>query len=177
MLKGLPLYLTSLKCLNKDIPVSSESFNTPLKNASQKAEHYYNILKRPLFSCDSGLYLKNVDEDDQPGVFIRRVKGSNLSDLELIEYYRELTSRYGGRLTAYYKNAIAIKLDENTIIKSDHPNLYSRPFYLTDTIQSEYREGFPLDSISMKITDSDTDSKKMTEEFRAIFNSLLLNQF
>lgn len=128
ILAGLPLNLTSLKSLNKNIPESKESFNTPLENAIEKAEHYYNILKSPLFSCDSGLYFTNVDEEDQPGVFIRRVKGSNLSDLELIEYYREIANRYGGRLTAYYKNTIAIKLDDKTIITSDHPNLNSKPF-------------------------------------------------
>lgn len=173
MLHGLPITLTSLNSLETTVSTSKESYNSPLENALEKAEHYYKILKCPLFSCDSGLYLKDVEDKDQPGVFIRRVGCIHLSDSELIDYYTKLARKYGGQLTAYYKNAIAIKIDENTIIKSDHPNLSTRPFYITDTIQREYKEGFPLDSISKEIPQTLKYKHNMREGFREIFYNLI----
>ena len=39
---------------------------------------------------DDSLYLENVPEDEQPGLFVRRVDGKVLEDDEMIEHYISL---------------------------------------------------------------------------------------
>ena len=40
---------------------------TPLENARQKAEFYYSIFKMPVFSCDSGMYIEGLPEEEARG--------------------------------------------------------------------------------------------------------------
>ena len=92
---------------NVKFPEIDETGSNPLENATLKAKAYFNTLKIPVFSCDSGLYFDEVDEKNQPGTHVRRVNGKELSDLQMIEHYGNLAKSYGGRLTAKYKNAKA----------------------------------------------------------------------
>ena len=39
-----------------------ESGSTPLENARMKAEYYYRIFQKPVFSCDSGFYIHGIPE-------------------------------------------------------------------------------------------------------------------
>lgn len=91
---------------NVVLPEIDEIGSNPLENATLKAKAYFNTLKIPVFSCDSGLYFDEVDEKNQPGTHVRRVNGKELSDLQMIEHYGNLANSYGGRLTAKYKNAV-----------------------------------------------------------------------
>lgn len=72
--------LNDLKAKGATIPVVSEDGKTPLENARQKAVAYYEAFHIPVFSCDSGLYFDNVPDEIQPGVHVRTVNGSYLSD-------------------------------------------------------------------------------------------------
>lgn len=141
--------LHDLKVKGLTIPAVPEDGKTPLENARQKAEAYYKAFQMPVFSCDSGLYFDNVPEEIQPGVHVRTVNGNYLSDGQMLEYYSGLAKQYGN-LTARYKNAICLVLDENRIYEAMEPSMESEPFILTDTPHSTIREkGFPLDSISV----------------------------
>ncbi len=128
-----------------------ESGNGPLTNARIKAESYYSQIHKPLFSCDSGLYFENVPDSDQPGVHIKRIHGQNLKDKEFIDYYGSLASKYGGRITAYYRNSIYLVINENTVFYYDGEDIQSEKFYIVDKSHSVYKKGFPLDSLSKHI--------------------------
>ena len=105
----------------------------------------------PVFSCDSGLYIDNISEEEQPGVHVRTVNGKYLSDDEMIEYYTGLARKYGD-LTARYRNAICLVMDEENIYEAMEENTASEKFIITSKPHSTIRkEGFPLDSISLDI--------------------------
>lgn len=99
-----------------DIPPVDESGSDPLENAQIKAAAFYQVLHRPAFSCDSGLFFDGVSAREQPGTHVHRVRGRELTDDEMIEYYAALAAGHGGRLTARYRNAICLILDEDHII-------------------------------------------------------------
>ncbi|MGN1148395.1 MAG: non-canonical purine NTP pyrophosphatase [Lachnospiraceae bacterium] len=153
-LKGLPVELTDLKAIASEtgiaIPSVPEDGNTPLENARQKARAYYEAYKMPVFSCDSGLYCKELPEELQPGVHVRTVNGRYLSDEEMQRYYAGLAEKYGD-LTARYHNAICLILDEDHVYERMDESLASEPFRLTSKIHPIRRKGFPLDSLSVHI--------------------------
>lgn len=143
--------LNDLKAEGYTIPEVPEDGNTPLENARQKALAYYEAFRIPVFSCDSGLYFDNVPDEVQPGVHVRTVNGNYLSDEQMVEHYAGLVKMYG-KLTARYRNAICLVMDENRIYQSMDLSIASRPFILTDTPHSTIRKkGFPLDSLSLDV--------------------------
>lgn len=129
-----------------------EDGKTPLENAEKKALAYYQILKRPLFSCDSGLYLENVREEEQPGVHVRTVGGKYLSDEEMLEYYTGLAKKYGD-LKARYRNAICLIEDEAHSYSAMEESMASEPFLITSKPHKNgvMVKGFPLDCLSINI--------------------------
>lgn len=151
MIGGLEIELIKLSSLGEHLIESDESGNDPLSNAEEKALNYFKQIKKPIFSCDSGLYFKGVKEQEQPGVKIRRVNGKKLNDIEMMNHYMCLVNKYGGKLVAYYKNAICLVMDKNNIIRYDGDDLNSEEFYIVNKPHSTVRDGFPLDSISVHI--------------------------
>lgn len=143
--------LNDLRAEGKAVPEVIESGRTPLENARLKAEAYYKAFGMPVFSCDSGLYFDNVPDEIQPGVHVRNVNGSCLSDKEMVEYYSGLARQYGD-LIASYKNAICFIIDEKHIYESMDDLMASEKFILTDKPHSAIRKkGFPLDCMSIDI--------------------------
>ena len=136
---------------NVVFPEIDETGSNPLENATLKAKAYFNTLKIPVFSCDSGLYFDEVDEKNQPGTHVRRVNGKELSDLQMIEHYGNLANSYGGRLTAKYKNAICLVLDEKSVFSRMDSSLEIEPFYLVSKPHPKIVSGFPLDALSIQI--------------------------
>lgn len=151
-LNKLGIELTGLNNLNSVIPDVPKDGSTPLENARQKAEAYYKAFKMPVFSCDSGLYFDNVPENIQPGVHVRTVNGRRLTDEGMVAYYSRLAHQYGN-LTARYKNAICLILDNNHIYEAMEPSMESRQFIITDKQHKNkiMKKGFPLDSLSIDI--------------------------
>lgn len=151
MVDGLNIRLGGLRELNMELEEAEESGNDPLANAKLKALTYYRQVEQPIFSCDSGLYFEGVDEMDQPGVMIKRINGNNFTYREMLHYYSKLASKYGGRLVAYYKNAICLVMDEDHIFTYDGEDINSEKFFIVDKPHKIYKEGFPLDSLSVEI--------------------------
>lgn len=182
MLDGLRVEIESLASLDMVLQEAPEDGNEPLDNAIQKATTYYRQIGRPVFSCDSGLYFEGVPMEDQPGVWIKRIHGNHLSYREMLEYYSELAKKYGGRLTAYYKNAVCLVLSEDEIYSYDGEELQTEKFFLVDRPHPIYREGYPLDSISVEIKsnqyyydleDLEADNLGIKEGFRDFFTKAL----
>jgi 8-oxo-dGTP diphosphatase len=136
--------------LDKSVTEPEETGAGMLENAKIKAVHYYKQIKQPVFSCDSGLYFEGVEEEDQPGKYIRRVKGKTLTDDEMITHYGKLADKYGGELTARYHNAICLVLSEEQVISYDGKALNSAPFKLISKPHNKRLEGFPLDALSVE---------------------------
>jgi len=128
-----------------------ESGNDPLENAQIKALAYYEALKIPVFSCDSGLYFDEVEEDHQPGLYVRRVENRILSDSEMTKYYANLAQEYGGKLTARYRNAICLIMDEENIYEHMADDIASEPFLIVSKPHDKRTVGFPLDCLSVEI--------------------------
>lgn len=150
-LAPLGIELTGLCDLNFEIPEVIEDGSTPLENAEKKAKAYYKAFGLPVFSCDSGLYIENIPESEQPGVHVRTVNGRYLSDEEMIEHYTSLARRYGD-LKARYKNAICLVMDSDRIYKAMEDSMASEPFVITSKPHSKIKkQGFPLDSLSIDI--------------------------
>ncbi|OGO78383.1 MAG: hypothetical protein A2Y23_13540 [Clostridiales bacterium GWB2_37_7] len=151
MLDGLNINIAGLGTLDMKLIEAEENGKDPLSNATLKAISYFEQIKQPVFSCDSGLYFEDVSVHDQPGVFIKRIHGNELTYSEMLSYYSNLASRYGGKLTAYYKNSICLVMDKDSIYKYDGKDIHSEKFYIVDKPHVKYREGFPLDSLSVEM--------------------------
>ena len=156
-----------------------ESGNDPLENARIKALAYYQALKMPVFSCDSGLYIDELDENRQPGLYIRRVQGRSLTDEEMIAYYTSLAEEFGGKVTARYKNAICFVLDESNVYEHMADDIASEPFFIVSNPHENISEGFPLDSLSVEIesgeyyNDLETKGKYIEDGFAPFFKGVL----
>lgn len=149
-LSELDIEIIGLKDLGKDIPKVVEDGSTPLENARKKALKYYEAFKMPVFSCDSGLYIDEIPRELQPGIHVRTINGKYLTDEEMLEYYSGLARKYGD-LTARYRNAICLVLDDEHIYQTMEESMASQPFIITSVSHSIHKEGFPLDSLSIDI--------------------------
>ena len=105
--KGLQekgIEVITLKDINKEIDVEENGKNA-IENAVLKAKAYSKVVDIPVFAMDDNLYLENVPEENQPGMYVRRVNGKRLNDEEMIKYYTNLVKEYGtnGKLTCLKK--------------------------------------------------------------------------
>ena len=149
-LSDLGIELIGLRDIAAEIPDIQEDGRTPLENAKKKALGYYHAFGMPVFSCDSGLYLDNVTETEQPGVHVRTVGGKYLTDEEMLEHYSALAKKYGG-LTARYRNAICLVLDEEHVYEAMEESMASEPFRIVAEPHPKRKKGFPLDSLSIDL--------------------------
>ncbi len=147
-LKPLDVEVIGLKEIDMELPKIDEDGNTPLENARKKALAYYAAFKIPVFSCDSGLYIDDIPEEDQPGVHVRTIHGKYLTDEEMIAHYSSLARKYGD-LTARYRNAICLVLDDEHVYEAMEESMASEPFIITEKPHAILKKGFPLDSLSI----------------------------
>ena len=180
--RELSIEIYGLDEVSVPLPSVVENGNNPLENAIKKAEAYFEVLKTPLFSCDSGLYFDGIDSSLQPGLNIRRVNGSVLSDEEMIQYYSKLYEDHGGRLVGRYKNAICLILSDGRKITSFDESLWTEPFILSAIPHPHRVPDFPLDSLSLDIKSGkyyyDLEEKSVNQDavhngFRKFLENLL----
>ena len=150
-LQTFDIELIGLKDIESELPSINENGKTPLENAEIKARAYYEAFHIPVFSCDSGLYFDELEEEEQPGLHVRRINGKVLTDDEMIRYYSSLSESHGGRITGRYRNAIYFILDENHHYSSMDMSIATEPFILGTEPHSKRVDGFPLDSLSIDI--------------------------
>ena len=151
-LESFDLEIVGLNDMEGELPIIEENGTTPLENAKIKAKAYYERFKMPVFSCDSGLYFDELDEKEQPGLYVRRVGGKELTDDEMIEYYAALARRHGGKITGQYRNAIFFVLDEQHCYSSMDESIFTEKFIMTAIPHPKRIEGFPMDSLSIDIS-------------------------
>ncbi len=157
----------SLKDLDTEIEVE-ENGKDAIENALIKARAYSKITDLPVFAMDDNLYLENVPEDKQPGMFVRRVNGKRLNDEEMLSHYTELVKDYGndGKLTCRWVYGIAV-------INNGKEYTYTwskEDFYMIQERSNKTNPGYPLNSISVNkklnkyFTDITEEDKKLIEE-------------
>lgn len=168
--KGLlanDIKVLTLEDVNINIEVE-ENGTTAIENALIKARDYAKETNLPVFAMDDTLYLENVPEDKQPGMYVRRVNGKRLNDNEMIEYYSNLAHQYGkdGKLTCKWVYGIVV-------IKNGEEFTYTwnkEDFYIVDKPSDKINPGYPLDTISINkklnkyFTDITEDDKKDIKE-------------
>ena len=183
-LSGLGITLIGLKDLGCEIPEVVEDGKTPLENARKKAVAYFEAFRIPVFSCDSGLYIDGVPENEQPGVHVRRVNGKVLSDEQMIVHYSSFAKKYGNP-TARYRNAICFVADEKHIYEAMEPSMGSSAFVLTSKPYPVMKKGFPLDSLSVDIktgkyyyelTGNELDRLAVEDGFAEFFRKILFEK-
>lgn len=126
-----------------------ESGNTAIENALIKARAYYEATGITTFAMDDTLYLENVPEEKQPGMYVRRVNGKRLSDDEMIEYYSGLAKDFGngGKLIARWVYGMAVICEGKEATYTWNKN----DFYLVDKPCEIRQDGYPLNTISKNI--------------------------
>ena len=124
---------------------------SPEENARIKARFYGRYCDR-VIGNDSGLYFLNLPEGDprQPGLHVRSPQGARLNDDEMIAYYSALAASLGGRLQAYYRDAVAVSLagQVSSLTENDQEICHGM-FYMVDTPHALRNPGWPLDSLSI----------------------------
>ena len=175
--KGIKI--KTLNDFNFDIEVEENGKNA-IENALIKARVYSKLVDIPVMAMDDNLYLENVPEDKQPGMYVRRVNGKRLSDEEMIEYYSNLAKEYGvdGKITCrwVYGMAIIFNGKENTYTWSKDD------FYLVDKPTNKINPGYPLNTISINkkfnkyFTDiTEEDKKSFHEDESDVINFIFDN--
>ena len=157
----------TLKDIDKDIEVEENGKNA-IENAIIKARAYSNIVDIPVFAMDDNLYLENVPEDKQPGMFVRRVNGKRLNDDEMLEHYINLVKEFGtdGKLTCRWVYGMAV-------INNGKETTYTwnkEDFYMVDKMSDKVEPGYPLNTISVNkklnkyFTEITEEDKKLIQE-------------
>ena len=158
-LGSLPLEILGLNDIKEELSKEAweqirnveEDGKTPLENARKKARTYFQVIKKPVFSCDSGLYFDNVPEEVQPGVHVRTIHGRSYTDGEMEEYYTGLAKKYGD-LRARYRNAVCLVMGPGEEYSLMDESIASEYFLITSVPHEKpCQPGFPLDRISLDI--------------------------
>jgi len=134
------------KHINLKIDIKEDG-NTAEENAIKKAKAYYKKTKLPTIAEDSGLWVEKFSEEDQPGLFVKRVNGKeNLSDEEILNYYIEKLKKIGGKSDARYITGIAVINEKGEIFsKTVNEELF---IFTSNRNDKGYNRGGFLDTIS-----------------------------
>ncbi len=138
--------IITIKDIDEDIEVSEDGKDA-IENALIKARAYAKVLDIPVFAMDDSLYIDNIPDDKQPGLYVRRVNGKRLSDEEMLTYYSNLAHEYGvdGKLTCRWVYGIAVINNE---VESTYT--WSKDdFYIVDKPSDKIDPGYPLNTISI----------------------------
>ena len=138
--------IITIKDIDVDIEVLEDGKDA-IENALIKARAYAKVLDMPVFAMDDSLYVDNIPDDKQPGLYVRRVNGKRLSDEEMLTYYSNLAHEYGvdGKLTCRWVYGIAVI---NNGVESTYT--WSKDdFYIVDKLSDKIDPGYPLNTISI----------------------------
>ncbi len=142
IIKNLGLEYCSLIELNPHIDVQ-ETGETEIENAMIKAKAYHEATMLPVVANDSGLIIEKFSKENQPGVFVRRYGGHELSDEETIKIFSQKLEDVGGSSEGYFNVALAV-CDYNGVF---HSKLFKSYRYLVAKPSPVIVKGLPLRSL------------------------------
>ena len=177
-LENKGIELITIKDLEVNLPINENGKNA-IENALIKANAYAKTQELPVFAMDDNLYIEDIPEDKQPGMYVRRVNGKRLTDEEMIEYYSNLAKEYGtnGLITGRWIYGMAL-------ISNGHEYTYTwskENFYITSTPSKIINPGYPLNTISINIklnkyfTDMTEEDKLLVQEDESHVVDFLVN--
>jgi len=87
-----------------------EDGKTPQENAEIKARAYLAKSNIPTLAVDAGLTIEGFPNEKQPGVFVRRIRGTGeaVSDEEILAYYARELDRIGGQTVGRWEVGLAL---------------------------------------------------------------------
>lgn len=106
--KGMDIEIISPNDLDIKVKVVEDG-NTVVENAIKKAKAYYDATKIPTIAGDTALYIKEFEK--QPGLYVHRVNGKELTMEETLDYYVQSLEKVGGTSEAYYYTGLVIIKD------------------------------------------------------------------
>lgn len=142
ILKSIGIDYITLKDMNINVKIE-EIGNTVEENSIIKAKEYYKLSNMPVIADDSGLNIDKLPKEKQPGIFVRRYKGQEVSDEELIEIYSKELEIVGGESEGTFNIAISVANSSGEIFTklTKHKRLFvSKP-------SKERVEGYPMNSL------------------------------
>jgi len=143
-LKGLDVHLVGLDD-NVDVEVEEDG-TSPEENARKKARAYAKHLGKTVLSMDAALYFDGVEDESQPGLYVRRIPGnSSASDDEVLAYYTNFIKERGGTLEGRWKFSFALGYPDgySIIFSSETPRTF------VATADTNVLPGYPLESIQI----------------------------
>ena len=158
----------TLKDLDLKLDIEENGKNA-IENARIKARECFRLTHKPSMGMDDTLYLEGVDEDKQPGLFVRRVNGKTLNDEEMIEHYINLVKQYGkdGRLDCKWIYGMVVINEDG--VESEYT--WSKDnIYMVDTLSNTINPGYPLNSftkykvIDKYLTDVTDEDKELIKQ-------------
>ena len=179
ILEELKIPHCSLLDLNPHIKVE-ENGETELENAQIKAEAYHKATGLPVISNDSGLIIEKFSKEEQPGVFVRRYGGRELSDEETIRIFSKKLEDVGGSSDSYFNVALVICDREGVY----HQKLFKSYRYMVAKPSPVISKGLPLRSLDfnkeynkymseMSIEEANKAEGGALEEQRAFIKEIL----
>lgn len=141
-----------------------ENGKNAIENAYIKAKAYYEATKIPTIGMDNNLFIDDLPDEKQPNTHVRRIKGKELTDDEMIEYYTNLVKEYGEKLSAKWVYGMVIcNKDGNKEFLWSKDN-----FYFVSKPCEKRNPGYPLDSISI-IPEFNKYLAELTEEEKELY--------
>ena len=162
---GVDFY--TLNDVDLDIEIE-ENGKTTTENAIIKAKEYYNIVNTPVLADDSGLIIDKLPSEKQPGIYVKRHNGKELTDEEILNLYSKEIEDVGGESTGAFVISIAI-IDKNGKIHTKETK-HKRLFVSNPDINRI--PGYPLSSLvydketNMYMTEKKKRGIKIYEEDR-----------
>lgn len=158
------------KMIGLDLDIVEDG-NTPEENAIKKAKQYYEATKIPTIAEDSGLYIDKFSDEEQPGLFVKRINGvEGLSDEVILKYYIDKLNEHGKEsLAAYHTGVCLIDKDGNVYsdcIEETKFLLTSKPF------DKSSPRGGVLECISYDVNADKYFQERSEEEYKAHYKKL-----
>ena len=144
ILKEKGIELITIKDLDVKLDIN-ENGKDAIENAYIKAKTYYDATKMPTIGMDNNLFIEELPQEKQPGTYVRRINGKELTDEEMIKYYTNLVKENGGKLTAKWVYGMVICNEKGT----EKYSWSKDDFYFVDQPSEKRNPGYPLDSISI----------------------------
>jgi 8-oxo-dGTP diphosphatase len=145
-LEPLPVEILTPADLNVQVDVREDGQSTA-ENAEKKARAYFAKVGLPALAIDGGLHIEGLPEEEQPGVFVRRIHGreQDATDAEVLDHYAQELARIGGEATGIWQGSIVLVVSDEQV--------YAGTFTYTTALTSRKRgcptPGAPLDALTV----------------------------
>lgn len=163
-LRDYPITVVSPEDLGISLKVS-ETGKSVIQNALIKARAYFEVVNMPTVAADSSVYFDGLSDEEQPGLYVRRVDGRRLTNDEMIEHYALLAKNADHPYIKHCITGIALitESDTKTTQITDYPRI------LTSIPNSNRNHsGNPFDVIT--VTEDGRYFNELSDEERAFLD-------